>query len=205
LWADIAEGLSWLWNQPLIRAMAFLATMGWVALSAETLLVIVLARQHHASAATIGLMFATGGAGGVVGSILAGRVRRFLTFGQVVIGFTWLLSALWSLYAVAPTLISIAAIHAVIWLLFPIFNVVQMGYRLAIVPDVLQGRVNSVFRLIAFTGQPVGLALSGIMLQALGPTSTVLILLASPLAMAVSASLNRHVRHARPATEARAA
>ena len=69
---EIKEGLLWLWRQPVIR---FLCTVnggvnllygGW------TLLLISLAQRHGASSFAIGLIFATGGVGTLLGT-RAGR------------------------------------------------------------------------------------------------------------------------------------
>ena len=90
-------------------------------------------------------------------------------------GSVWVWALLWPLYAVVPNLMFLAALTGSIFLVFPIYNVVQMSYRLQRIPDELQGRVNSAFRLIAFAGQPVGMALMGALLQMLGVTRTVLL------------------------------
>jgi hypothetical protein len=47
------------------------------------------------------------------------------------------------------------AVH--IYLIAPIYNVVQFNYRLSLIPDALQGRVNSTFRLLAFGFTPLAL------------------------------------------------
>jgi hypothetical protein len=80
----------------------------------------------------------------------------------------------------------------------PIYNVVQFSYRLALIPDKLQGRVNSTFRLLAFGLQPLGAGLSGLLLQKIGTTPTVMIFGLWYLFLAVATTLNVHVRHARP-------
>ncbi|MBV9616802.1 MAG: hypothetical protein JO031_15215, partial [Ktedonobacteraceae bacterium] len=82
----------------------------------------------------------------------------------------------------------------------PIYNVVQFSYRSALIPDELQGRVNSVFRLIAFGGQPIGVALIGWLLQSAGVTETIIYCSIFLALLSISATLNRHVRHAQPLT-----
>jgi predicted MFS family arabinose efflux permease len=47
----------------------------------------------------------------------------------------------------------------------PIYNVVQLSRRLAMIPDGLQGRVNSAFRLAANLLYPVGAALCGVLIE----------------------------------------
>lgn len=69
------------------------------------------------------------------------------------------------------------------------------GYRLASIPDALQGRVNSIFRLILFGSQAVGLLLTGALLQAIGPVLTVLLFIPQ-LLLALAATLHRQLRDA---------
>lgn len=201
--AEIGEGLAWLWNQPLVRAMAFLSSVAWIMLAAVNLVVIVLARQQHVRPAAIGLIVAAGGVGGIAGSLLAGPVQRRFSFGQIIVSAAWLWALLWPLYAAAPNPVTLGAITAGLSAVWPLYNATQFSYRLALIPDHLQGRVNSAFRLISFTGRPAGLILSGALLQAVGSTSTVLLLALAPLCMAAAATLNGHVRHARPLREVR--
>ena len=202
LWAEIAEGLIWLWNEPLVRAMGFLSSVAWIMLAAVNLVVIVLARQQHAGPATIGLILAVGGVGGIIGSLLASPIQRRFSFGQIVIGSAWLWAILWPIYAVAPNPAALGVTTAALNLVWPLYNVTQFSYRRVLIPDQLQGRVNSVFRLISFSGMPVGLILSGALLQSIGPRSTVLVLALAPLAMAVGGTMNQHIRNARPLVEA---
>ena len=79
--AEIGEGVGWLWRQPLVRYMAFL-TGALNFTSGLDLIVIVIAQAQGASAATIGLLFALGGAGGVLGAVLAPRIQRRFSFGH---------------------------------------------------------------------------------------------------------------------------
>ena len=66
------------------------------------------------------------------------------------------------------------------------------------IPDELQGRVNSVFRLIAFGGQPLGLALTGLLIQYIGIIPTIIIDSVVLVLLALAATINKHVRNAKP-------
>jgi hypothetical protein len=72
--------------------------------------------------------------------------------------------------------------------------VIQFSYRLARIPDELQGRVNSVYRLVVFGGDPIGLVLTGFLLQIWDAKITIIIYAGSLLILAISATLNRKVR-----------
>jgi len=194
--AEIGDGLSWLWRQPLIRTMAFL-TGGLNMVSAATpLIVIVLAKHLGASDVDIGLIFSIGGIGGVIGSLVGGRVQERFSFGQAIVSVMWATAILFSFYALVTNWLLLGLITASIAILTPIYNVVQFSYRIALIPDALQGRVNSTFRLIAFGLSPVGAALSGVMLERLGTAATVATFACWYFLLAALTSLNNHVRAA---------
>ncbi len=201
LWIEIKEGLSWLWHQPIIRFMAIL-TGGNNLLGAGSILVIIVLAQHmHASPFTIGLIFAIGGIGAILGAIIAPPLQKRLSFGQAIIITSWLFGLLTLLYIFAPNPLVLGIITALLFVGGPIYNVVSVSYRLVLIPDQLQGRVNSAFRLIAFCGQPLGLAVTGVLLQTINAIPTVLIMAIGQLVLAVMVTLNRHVRNAPPVAE----
>jgi MFS family permease len=195
---EILKGLRWLWKQPLIRFMAFLTGGLNFGNAGVGLILIVLARHQHASPAMIGIIFSVGSVGGILGSVLAPRIQKRYRFGQVIISMVWIEALLWPLFAIAPSPLLLGVIAAGQWITGPIYNAVQFSYRLALIPDALQGRVNSVFRLLAFGFQPLGAALSGVLLQSIGAPSTVLVFSACTAALALLATVNAHVRNARP-------
>ena len=198
---EIKEGLSWLWNHSLIRFMALL-TGAFNFLNAATgLILVVLAKSLGADDSQIGWMFSIGAAGGIIGSILGGQIQKRFSFGQVIIATTWISVLAYPLYVIAPNFLVLGIIAALIFSMGPIYNVVQFSYRLALIPDKLQGRVNSVFRLAAFGFQPLGVALAGVLLDQIGTTNTILFYGAWLGFFALLTTLNSHVRNARPIEE----
>ena len=201
LWTDIKEGLSWLWQQPLIRFLALL-TGGMVApVVGYSLILIVIAQSQHASAFTIGVIFACGGVGSILGAFLVTPLQKRFSFGQLMIGSTWIWALTWLLFAIAPDPLILGIVTAVSFIIVPIYLSVQFGYRLALIPDHLQGRVNSVFRLIAFGSEPIGLTVTGILLQAFGPVTTVLVLFVPQFILSIAATFNKRLRNAKPIGE----
>jgi MFS family permease len=201
--AEIAEGLRWLWSQPLIRFMAFL-TGGLNFTSGLTLIIIVIAQRQGASSPVIGLVFAIGSIGGVVGSVIGPAIQKRFSFGAVIIVSCWIQAVAWLFYMFQPNIWLLGVISAIIFVTGPVYNVVQFSYRLALIPDELQGRVNSVFRLLAFGFMPVGMALTGLLLEWVDVAPTVLAFGVCLIVLAVATNLNPHVRHARPLEEVKA-
>jgi len=198
LWVEIYEGLKWLWHQPLIRFMAILTGGNNLISAGYILIIIVLAQNMHASSFTIGIIFAIGGIGGILGAIVGPFIQKRFSFGQVIIGTSWAFAVAMPLYTIAPNPIVLDIVPAAAFISGPVYNVVQFSYRSALIPDELQGRVNSVFRLIAFGGQPLGLALTGLLIQSVGVIQTVLIASVGLVLLALAATVNKHVRSAKP-------
>jgi hypothetical protein len=88
----------------------------------------------------------------------------------------------------------LALINAFGWIIVPIFMATQYSYRLTVIPDALQGRVNSVFKLVAFGGEPISLALTGFLLQTVGPVTTVVLITVPQVMLAIVALGNRKLR-----------
>ncbi len=167
---EIAEGLRFLWARRPLRALALL-TMGMnLFFGPLPLAVIVLARTNlHADARTLGLIFSAASAGGLLGSLSASWVKARLRVGQAIIGAVAGIAVATPLVAVAPSVPVVLAGFALVGAMLPIYNVVSISYRLRLVPDPLQGRVNSVFRLLALGSVPLGTALGGLLLGPIGP------------------------------------
>lgn len=195
---EIREGLAWLWNQPLIRYIAVLTGGLNFSSAGSFLIIIVLAQAKGADEALIGTIFSIGSIGGIAGALLGGRIQRRFRFGHVIISMVWIQALLFPLYAVAPDVLLLGVISALIFVTGPIYNVVQFSYRISIIPDALQGRVNSTFRLVAFGFQPLGAALSGVLIEQLGVYWALGLFAAVQLGLAVMTTLNGHVRNARP-------
>jgi predicted MFS family arabinose efflux permease len=196
LGAEIAEGLHWLWQQRLIRYMAFLTGCINLVNAGTGLLVIVLAKELGASDLEIGLAFSIGGIGGILGSLAGGQVQKRFSFGQVIVALMWASALLFPLYALAPSYVFLGVVFALMYFLGPVYNVVQFSYRLALIPDALQGRVNSTFRLLAFGFMPIGAALGGFLIERFGAMPTVVVFALWNVILAVLTTFNRDVRNA---------
>lgn len=204
LLAEILEGVRWLWQDALIRFMALLTGGVNAAFAAAGLIVIVLAQKLGATEAVIGLIVSVEAVGSIVGAVLGGHIQKRFRFGQVILGTVWAMTLLFPLYAIAPHYVWLGVLGALISMMAPIYDVVQFSYRLSLIPDELQGRVNSSFRLLANGFQPLGVTLAGFLLEGIGPTLTILCFSGWMLLWALLTLLNRSVREARPLAQTQA-
>jgi predicted MFS family arabinose efflux permease len=134
------------------------------------LAVIVLARDDlHADAPTIGLIFTLAGGGELLGSFVAPWVQARVHTGHALIGAVAVWAMVMPLEAAAGSPLMLIIGLALADMMIPIYNVTQTSYRLSLIPDALQGRVNSAYRLPSYAGGLLGTAAGGILLGLLGP------------------------------------
>jgi MFS family permease len=196
LWKEILEGIRWLWHHSVIRFLVVLVSGLNLCSAGYVLIVLVLAQQQHVSKLATGLIFASGGIGSIAGALVVGPLARRFSVGRLMITTSWLWALTWLPFAFTPDPLMLGVIVAAAFIVVPIHASVQYGYRLASIPDALQGRVNSIFRLNLFGSQSVGLLLTGVLLQAIGPVLTVLLLFIPQFVLALAATLHRQLRDA---------
>jgi len=168
--AEIGEGVRFLWGHPQLRLIALLSTAITLCESPLYLAIIVLARRElHAGAPTIGLVVSVAGLGGLTGALLAPRITGRLRIGYALIGLVAVKALALPLVALATSPAMLALGAAIGVATGPVYNVTQLPYRLALIPDRLQGRVNSVFRLLSYGGVSLGTAGGGLLLGSIGP------------------------------------
>ncbi|HEY2598697.1 MAG TPA: MFS transporter [Candidatus Dormibacteraeota bacterium] len=126
---------------------------------------IFLYRILHLSPGTVGVIFAAGAVGGLLGALSAAWIPRRIGLGPTLF-VTMLLGGL------SMILIPFAQYGFAIPLLFasmfvtsfviPVYNINQVSLRQAIVPDRLQGRMNATVRTIIWGTNPIGAFVGGI-------------------------------------------
>jgi MFS family permease len=200
LLTQIGDGLRFLWVRPGLRVM-LLTTLSVVLFTSPLYVgVITLAETMGADAFAIGLIFSAASVGGIGGAILAPWLQERIGLGKMIISAALIPALLLPVIALATTPWVIMVAWAVIDITVPVFNVAQVAYRFSVVPDVVQGRVSSVFRMVGFGGIIVGTASGGVLIDQLGPRP-VFWLMAGGLGLtAIVVSLTEIRRAASPAS-----
>jgi MFS family permease len=193
--AQILEGLQWLWAQPFLRTCALIAGASNLAFEGLFLVLVVVARRQGLSSGTIGLMIACFGVCMLAGSVLAPVFQKLLPVRVIVVASFWTGIAFVG-YIVHPDAWVLLACALPIAFLSPTLNSVVVGYRLALVPDRLTGRVNSVARNIALLAQPLGPLAAGLLLGGFSARTTVAIFCAWLIAIAAWTTLSPSIRDA---------
>ena len=192
--AEMAVGLRWLWQQALVRHIAVLTSLSNLVGAALPLLLILLSKAQGASEAQIGLVFSAGGVGGLLGALSGGWIARRLTFGQVIIGALVVEAMMLPLLWLAPGPWTLGAVYAVFYFVGPVYNVVQLSRRLAMIPDGLQGRINSAFRFATSLLYPLGAWLCGVLAEFAGTGVAVAVFTTLMVLVASAAARNPLIR-----------
>ena len=113
----------------------------------------------------------------------------------IMVGNEWLSAAI-ILCAIAPGPYALLACVLPIAFFSPSLNAVVVGYRTAITPDHLVGRVSSVARNLAQLAAPLGPLVAGLLLASFSARTTMLVLGGIALAVAVWTTASPSIRNA---------
>jgi predicted MFS family arabinose efflux permease len=167
---DIAEGVRYLWQHQVIRTLTlsvFGACLSWG--GTFGLLVVYANRALHLTRADarLGLLYAIGEVGSLISVAAVPKLIRRLAIGPLMAGFL-------AANVAALVLLSLAPSYGWALLLFCCYELVYVmvistgvTVRQMLTPEHLQARVNTVGRLIAYGGQPVGAVLGGLLAELL--------------------------------------
>jgi MFS family permease len=168
--ADIAEGLRFLWHQPVIRTLTF--SVFCVCLSwggAYGLLVVYANRALHLTRVDVrlGLLYTAAELGGLLAAIAVPALIKYLAIGPVTAAFLAVSAASVGFLAVAPSYGWALLAFFLFGLAYVIVITTSITVRQMLTPDHLQARVNTAGRMIAGSGLPVGALLTGLLAEVL--------------------------------------
>jgi predicted MFS family arabinose efflux permease len=167
---DMAEGLRYLWNHPVIRTMSLsvcCACMGWG--GTFGLLVVYANRALGLTHVDVrlGLLYSAGELGGLVSVSAVPRLLRRLAAGRLIAAFLAADVLALALLSVAPSYIWAMVIFCCYELAYVMVTVTGVTVRQVLTPDHLAARVNTAGRMIAWGGQPAGALLAGLLVTVL--------------------------------------
>ena len=193
LHADVAEGIRWLWRQTFLRTTFLLAGAGNFVSNALVLIVVVLAKDSGASPATIGVIFLLCGIGGLLGAAAAPSLVGWLAPARIRVAYHLVYALLIPFLAVAPPLL-LGVLLALMLFGAPTLNAAFGSYQGALVPDHLQGRIESIAGLITAGVAPLGPLLAGFLLGAIGGRQTVFVFWVVSICVVLVAARSRTLR-----------
>jgi MFS family permease len=173
---DIREGLRVVFEDARLRSIAACTATANMASSAwGAILYKYLLQNLRMSVPEIGVAFAIGGVGSILGALTAMRVTNRLGVGRIIVLGMLLSGVTVSLYyAVPDTAFFVLSASffingvGVLW-----YNIPQVSYRQSVVPAEIQGRMNATMRTIVWGVMPVGGLLGGVLGEVAGVHVTI--------------------------------
>jgi MFS family permease len=190
-----AEGVRFLWSRPFLRTTTFLYGIGNFALPGILLVIVVTGRRAGLTGGQIGALFAVFAAFLLIGSLASPLFRRRFSMRTIILIELWL----WlgsGLYLIWPNVYVLTAAILPQAVAMPVTDSVVVGYRIAIIPDRLLGRVESVRTTLAQIASPLGPLVAGILLETTSSRATVAVFTACGVALAVWGTLSPAIRNA---------
>jgi len=192
---QIAAGFRFLWSHPFLRTCAFLWGLGNFAFPGVLLVIVVVGRRQGLSGGEIGALFAVFSAFLLIGSLVSPLFRRFFSMRTILfieLG-TWLVS---SVFLIWPNVYVLTAAILPQAVAMPVTDSAVTGYRIAVTPDRLVGRVESVRSNIALLISPLGPLVAGLLLESVSARATIGVFVAFALVLALWGWLSPSIRNA---------
>ncbi len=161
--AELGEGLAFLRGKPLLRTLAW-TTGIWNLLYQMVAIGVVLHAQENLglSAEAYGLTLAGGAIGGIAGALAGERLAKAFGPARTMPLALSISAPCFALIAVAPGPVTLGLCFAAMQFSGYVWDIVSVSTRQRMIPDALRGRVNSLYRLLAWGMMPLGLVLSGL-------------------------------------------
>ena len=168
VWRDAWDGLRLVTRHRLLRSFVGCSLTGNIAIDAHlAVYILYLTRELGAQPATLGLIYALGGAGGVLGAAVVGRLNSRFGMGRTIVisqlfhGLCLTALPLAATSGGTRAIVLIASVHFVWGLTSTIYTVPAVSLRQAITPNHWQGRIAASTRVLTFGISPLGFLIGG--------------------------------------------
>jgi predicted MFS family arabinose efflux permease len=193
--ARLTEAFRFLWGHRFLRTCAFLFGLSNFIGVGVLFAIVVLGERQGLPGGRVGVLVAAVGGCVLLGSFLAPIVSRVLSVRAVLLLELWTWLGCW-LFLVWPNVYVLTASTLPTALAIPSTNSVVHGYRMAMTPDRLLGRVESIWRTISLLMTPLGPLLAGVLLDAVPARVAIGLFAAVGLVLVVWGSVSPSIRAA---------
>ena len=172
MWSEARAGIGYVVASPYLRNIAACTgTFNLFGNVGGAVALLYLVEVLDLEPATIGLIFALGNIGVLLGALSGGRIAARIGIGPTIVSTA-------GLGGIGLMLVPLAPVNDPFWFLVAggiiggfstvVYNVNQVGLRQAITPDRMLGRMNATMRLIVWGTIPVGALIGGLLGATIG-------------------------------------
>jgi len=173
---DLVEGLAFLFGSPLLRFVAVWSAGINLVFGVLYYHVVLQARLHGASSASIGLVLTIAGTGGLVGALLVPVVLPRVRAGTIVRHTCWWTVVLSVALALTTSTVAYGFLLSSLFLVSPALSVVFQTRTVLQTPDGLQGRVGTALKTVGEGTAALAPLLAGLLVEHCdGPGTAVLV------------------------------
>jgi MFS family permease len=195
--ARVGEGVAYLWHQPFLRTCALLYGLLNFLSAGLLFSLVVIGRNEGLSGGEVGLLVALFAGTVLLGSVLSPRFRRRLSLRAVLLLEIWAWLGC-AVFVIWPSAFVLAAGLVPVGLAIPSTDSVVNGYRMAITPDRLLGRSESVRSAITLSIAGTAPLLAGLLLARTTPRVTIGCFAVAAAVLALWGSTAAELRHPPP-------
>jgi MFS family permease len=181
LLAEIGEGLGFVFRQPLVRAIVGCSgTLNCCTFVQLAVFVLFATRDLGLSPAQLGIAYACGGPGALLGALLSARIVRWWGLGRtILVGAACQISHCFAAplagVVTGAALPVLMAGHGLFGLGLALYGINQLSLRQLVTPEQLQGRMNASLRFLVTGAIPIGSLAGGFLGSQMGLQPTLLI------------------------------
>ncbi len=174
--AELAEGMRFIWSRRLIRAIVLTVLLTNFLDAPFPVVMPVLAREAYGSATELGLMYGILGGSGLVGALAYSAIGHRLPRRLVFVCCFSVLPVMYLALATLPPFPAALAALAVVGFAAGPLNPLLLTVSSEVVPTRLRGRVFGATRAGAWASIPLGILLGGVAVETLGVAVTLFVI-----------------------------
>jgi len=170
--SEVRAGIRFVVGNPSLRGIAAgTSSSNLFTNIAFSIVLLYIVQDLHLSPEQIGLVFALGNVGALIGAFVANRAARWFGLGPTIIvslflgSFPAVLVAIASPETAIPLLIASGVFGGIGQM---VYNINQVSYRQAICPPRMQGRMNATMRFLVWGTIPIGNVIGGVLGSTIG-------------------------------------
>lgn len=183
LGSEIKEGLSLVFGERSLRALAgCISSLSLFNAIIEAVSILYLTRQLGLTAGWLGLIFAGGSVGFLLGALIADRLTRRIGLGRSLVLGVLITGASDLLIPLAGKISTLGLVIGMLMVAqfffgmgLTIFQIGQVSLRQSLTPDHLQGRMNATLSMLTWGIAPLGGLLGGVLGQVIGLSPTLVL------------------------------
>jgi predicted MFS family arabinose efflux permease len=172
-WQRMGEGLRFVWQNRLVRALSIATLSGNLANGAVLAVLVYRARvELHFNAVETGIFMASTAIGQFLAAIVVGRIAKRFPLGRQIFLSALVQPIFPLIFALSGNIVLMTAAGIVWGSAVTFLNVPMISLRQSVIPDHLLGRASATIRMFAWSMIPVGAIGGGLLASAVNASAT---------------------------------